>query len=79
MQFSEDRRTVGRNWGHGPVRIETVQGDLRLPEGKWSCHALAPDGSVKQEVMVFHRDGQSFLQMSPKYETMWYLLERQEQ
>lgn len=76
MQFSEDRQTVGRNWGDAPVRIEPVEGKLRLPEGRWICHALAADGSPKQEIRL-SRDGKGeILEMSEQYGTMWYLLER---
>lgn len=77
MQFSADRRTVGRNWGGAPVQIETVKGTVVLPEGKWICHALTPDGKPKQEVRVTYQNGQATLAMSPEYATMWYLLERQ--
>lgn len=79
MQFSADRRTVGRNWGRAPVQIETVKGTVVLPEGKWTCHALAPDGKPKQEVRVTDQNEQATLAMSPEYGTMWYLLERQPQ
>jgi len=73
MQFSSDRRTVGRNWGKAPVQIETVEGRLVLPEGKWTCHALAPDGTTKRRVPT----DRNILKLSAEYETMWYLLERQ--
>ena len=75
MQFSADRRTVGRNWGRAPVQIETVDGQVVLPEGEWIGHALAPDGSMSQRVPI---DG-TVLKLSPQYKTMWYLLERQGQ
>jgi hypothetical protein len=77
MKFSSDRRTVGRNWGQAPVRIEAVQGSMALPEGKWTCHALAPDGSPRQNVPVTYENGRGVLTLSPEYGTMWYLLERQ--
>ncbi|MBN2130811.1 MAG: hypothetical protein JW741_15015, partial [Sedimentisphaerales bacterium] len=76
MQFSADRRTVGRNWGEAPVRIETVRGKVTLPEGRWTCHALAPDGSPKQQVPLAQEKGRPVLPLSGEYETMWYLLER---
>ncbi len=75
MQFSPDRRTVGRNWGQAPVRIEAVRGSLVVPDGKWTCHALAPDGSRKQRVPISYKNGQGTLALSPEYGTMWYLLE----
>jgi hypothetical protein len=75
MQFSPDRRTVGRNWGQAPVRIEAVRGSVVVPEGKWTCHALAPDGSPKQAVPISYENGRGTLALSPEYGTMWYLLQ----
>jgi hypothetical protein len=77
MQFTSDRRTVGRNWGKPPVRIEAVRGSVVLPEGRWTCHALGPDGSPKQEVPIAYENGRATLTLLPDYATMWYLLERQ--
>ncbi len=76
MQFSVDRRTVGRNWGTAPVQIEAVRGSMVLPQGQWTCHALAPDGSPKMLVPVTYADGRGTLTLSPEYGTMWYLLEQ---
>jgi hypothetical protein len=75
MQFSPDRRTVGRNWGHAPVQIEAVWGSLVVPDGQWICHALAPDGSPKQQVPISYENGRGTLTLSPEYGTMWYLLQ----
>jgi hypothetical protein len=75
MQFSPDRRTVGRNWGRAPVQIEAVRGSLVVPDGKWVCHALAPDGSPKQQVPISYENGRGTVALSPEYGTMWYLLE----
>ena len=76
MQFSDDRRTVGRNWGQAPARIEPVEGRLALPAGRWKCQALAVDGSPKQQVPIAYEGNKGILNLSPTYETMWYLLER---
>jgi hypothetical protein len=75
MKFSEDRRTVGRNWGSPPVQIEAVEGTLSL-NGRWTCQALGPDGMPKPGMLVFQEGGQSFITLSPQCETMWYLLTR---
>ena len=75
MKFSQDRRTVGTNWGGPPVQIEAVQGTLRLA-GRWSCQALGPDGLPKHDVLVHYEDKESLLKLSPEYGTMWYLLNR---
>ena len=75
MQFSDDRRTVGRNWGKPPVRIEAVTGRVTLPPGTWKCRALAPDGTPAAEVeLAKGAKGRQVLEMSPRYKTMWYLL-----
>jgi len=76
MKFSEDRQTVGRNWGGPPVQIETVEGTLVLPKGQWTCKALGPDGLIKHKVAVSYQNGRGVLQMAPKYQTMWYILTR---
>jgi hypothetical protein len=72
MIFSDDRRTVGRNWGKAPVRIEAITGRVTLPTGQWKCEALAPDGMPKHEVPVSN----GAVKLSPEYGTMWYLLTR---
>jgi hypothetical protein len=79
MEFSEDRRTVGLQWGKAPVQIEAVEGTLDLskffqgPYNKdavWTCCALNPDGTKKAEVPI--KD--NILELSAKYGTMWYVL-----
>jgi len=75
MKFSTDRRTVGRNWGRGPVLIEAVEGTLRLPRGAWKCAALAPDGTPQGDVLVkVEGTGDAILALSPRHKTMWYLV-----
>jgi hypothetical protein len=76
MQFPPDRRTVGRNWGQAPVQIETVRGQVVVPDGNWTCHALAPDGSPKRQVPIASENGRGTLTLSPEYGTMWYLLQQ---
>ncbi|MCP4262194.1 MAG: hypothetical protein GY774_32530 [Planctomycetes bacterium] len=74
MEFSKDRRTVGRQWGHGPVQIETVKGTVEIARGNWTARALGPDGLAKADVPIQSEGERNFIQMSPKYKTMWYLL-----
>ena len=76
MEFSEDRRTVGRNWGGPPVRIQTARAAVTLRQGRWTCQAIGPDGLPKHQVDISYQDGQGVLQLEPKYGTMWYLLTR---
>ena len=77
MGFSSDRRTVGRAWGTPPVEIEPVAGEITLP-GRWTCHALNPDGTHGLQVRLSGDSSISTLTLSSEYKTMWYLLERGE-
>ena len=78
MKFSKDRRTVGRNWGRGPVRIEPASDvDLLLPPGQWRCQALGPDGRPTAEVKLTLTWPRPTLRLDPKHKTMWYLLTRE--
>ncbi|MGB2865376.1 MAG: hypothetical protein WBC05_18750 [Sedimentisphaerales bacterium] len=76
MIFSDDRQTVGRNWGESPVQIEAVEAVLNLPDGNWKCQALGPDGMPSGNVPASDKYGKGILRLSPQYETMWYLLTR---
>ncbi len=79
MKFSTDRRTVGRNWGRAPVRIQpSYEEPFGLP-GKWprgfKCLALKPDGTAAETVPIAGR-GDEWIDLLPKHKTMWYLLKR---
>jgi len=76
MKFSQDRRTVGRNWGTAPVMIETVSGAINLPEGNWTCQALGSDMMPTHQVELQHQPEGLTLNMSGQHKTMWYLLTR---
>jgi len=76
MIFSDDRRTVGRNWGQPSVQIEAVEAVMVLPEGQWKCQALGPDGMPSGDVPATDRSGKGLLRLSTQYKTMWYLLTR---
>jgi len=80
MQFSKDRRTVGRNWGIAPVRIEALAREtVSLPHQgtrKLRCYALAPDGSRGVELDIYDK-GDRRVTLDPKYKTMWYLVVRE--
>jgi len=77
MKFSKDRRTVGSEWGHGPVQIETVKGAIEIPGGNWRCQALGPDGLAKTDVPVRSENDSNYIDLSPQYGTMWYLLRKE--
>lgn len=77
MRFSADRRTVGTNWGTAPVRIEAVNGLLRLPPGRWRAQRLAPDGTGVGHVPTAYAQGYGQLLLSPAFGTLWYHLARE--
>ncbi len=74
MIFSPDRTTVGTNWGYSPVLIEPVRGKIRIPFMGLKCYALNPDGTIKMTVPTSIENGQTIIEMSPAYQTMWYLV-----
>ncbi|MBN1124884.1 MAG: carbohydrate binding domain-containing protein [Sedimentisphaerales bacterium] len=74
MGFSQDRRTIGTRWGTPPARIEAPAGTVEVPPAQWTCHALKPDGTLGTVVPVNNSNNKSIVSISPKYQTMWYLL-----
>jgi len=76
MVFSEDRSTVGRRWGHAPVRIEPVTGRVALPAGRWMAQSLTPAGLPRGQARVEQGDHAPFLKLASEHKTMWYLITR---
>ena len=76
MGFENNRQTVRRNWGQAPVQVETVDGELRLPEGKWTAYAVGPDGARRGKAEVKMRNGVSYLTLDGRHATMWYVVEK---
>lgn len=74
MVFSKDRRTVGRQWGHAPVRIEPVTGKLVLPAGQWLAQPLTAEGLPRGHAKIDLSRGNPFLELSAEHKTMWYLI-----
>lgn len=74
MIFTPDRTSVGDDWGYAPVLIEPVSGAIRFPFKGIKCYALAPDGTIKCTVPTGAEGSQTVIEMSPVYETMWYLV-----
>jgi hypothetical protein len=78
MKFTADHKSVGRDWGTGPVLIQPVKGTAILPGGNWTCQAIGPDGAATSGVLVEkNNDGKPTVQFGPQYKTMWYLLTRE--
>ncbi len=76
MIFSEDRTTVGRNWGRGPVRIQPAAGSVKLPAGQWRAWALGPDGRPTSAAVVRTTDAGSRLMLDPSHGTLWYVIKQ---
>jgi hypothetical protein len=76
MGFSPDRRTVGREWGHAPVRIEPVDGTVALPPGAWRAWALGPDGTLRAETAIGAVNDTLVLRIGGPAASMWYLVQR---
>jgi hypothetical protein len=74
MVFSADRSTVGTNWGYAPVLIEPVTAKIKIPYKGLNCFALSPDGTIKTIVPTYVVSGQTVIELSPTYQTMWYLV-----
>ena len=74
MIFSSDRTTVGTNWGYAPVLIEPVTAKIKIPFKGIKCYALLPDGTIKTTVPTYVENGQTVIELSPTYQTMWYLV-----
>ena len=68
---------MGLRGGGAPVRIEAVEARFEL-EFEFECKALGPDGVGRYDVPVKEHEGNSVIELSGKYETMWYLLTRKD-
>jgi hypothetical protein len=78
MKFTADHKSVGRDWGKGPVLVQPVKGAAILPGGNWTCQAIGPDGAATAAVAVEkNNDGKPTAQFGPQYKTVWYLLTRE--
>ena len=79
MKFTPDRRTVGRNWGGPPVRIEPVDHALTLPGTpgeRLRLQPLGPDGKPKGQAMDISLGADGTIKLPAAAGTMWYLLTR---
>ncbi len=80
MEFVKERRTLGRNWGETPVRIEAVTATVNLEAvgiTGGTCLALGPDGRPTATVpLTRDAEGDLTLRLSPEHRTMWYLISR---
>jgi len=74
MGWDEERRTVGRAWGHGPVICEGVSVSVVLA-GRSGLSAWALDGMGRRGERVSAEDGR--FSVDARYRTIWYELAAQ--
>jgi hypothetical protein len=74
MQFLPDRRTVGRNWGRPPVRIETVAGVLIGAPSEGVLVPLDATGRRAGGGVSGAASRTGVAELTPAAGTMWYLL-----
>lgn len=71
---SEDKTSVGKNWGKAPVLVEGPAAKITLPgTGKLKAWALDETGQRRAEVPVNGNE----IAIGPEHKTLWYEVERQ--
>ncbi|MFP3903443.1 MAG: hypothetical protein ACLFWB_04285, partial [Armatimonadota bacterium] len=70
MGWSEDRKTVGKNWGHGPPIAEGVSIELAF-KGRSAAEIWVLDGSG-QRAQRLDVSPDSVVQCGPQNRTLWY-------
>lgn len=79
MIFSADRRTVGRNWGGPPVRIESLDHTFAIPgrPGEtFTLQPLGPDGKPAGAARKITLDSKREVLAPASDATMWWVLTR---
>lgn len=77
MEWDEERKTVGRNWGSPPVVALGLAADLVLPGNlRPRITALGPDGTPGATVPVTGGPGAWRATLDPSFKTLWYAIER---
>lgn len=78
MGWNADRTSVGQNWGNGPTQVTSFEVTVKLPaSGTLKCFALDGQGQRTTEVPVLRVGNQVQINLGPKYQTLWYEIERQ--
>ncbi len=69
MGWDEERKTVGRNWGTGPVIAEGIDVTVSFPgRTDLKAYSLKPDGT--RDKLIAPTD-ETFV-LGPEYHTVWY-------
>jgi hypothetical protein len=76
-KWDEKFTTVGGDWGKAPTRAEGIPAKLIFRDmGKFSVHALDPEGNEVTEVMVSKKGGDQVINIGAQYKTLWYIITR---
>jgi hypothetical protein len=76
MIWNDERTSVGDQWGDEPTIAEGIGASICLP-GTVTVRVLTASGMVSQPVPVQSRDGKSYFEIGPQYQTLWYLVTQQ--
>jgi hypothetical protein len=73
-ELGDERITLRNRWGREPVLCEGVPASIVLPvaSGRVECYALDESGNRSTPAPTDSADGQTRLQLDPKYQTLWY-------
>ena len=79
LDMGEGKVTCTNQWGKGPALCEGIPAQLTIPADFGPCKvfALDQDGNRKQEVKLDKQNGQTVLTIDPKYQTIWYELDKE--
>ena len=68
------KSTVGRDWGHGPTRVEGIDATITLPAkaADVTVWALDERGQRNGEVKVEDTAGHASFRIAPEHQTIWY-------
>ncbi|MBC7289596.1 MAG: hypothetical protein H5T86_16465 [Armatimonadetes bacterium] len=75
-ELGQNRVTLRRNWGKGPVEVEGVAAQIELPvsPSRIQAFALDPLGKPARPVQVSKSERGCTIDLSPDYQTLWYLV-----
>ncbi|GAB6166386.1 hypothetical protein JCM19992_23860 [Thermostilla marina] len=75
--LGNDRITLRRNWGEGPVLCEGVPVEITLPAAgeRVAVYPLDENGKRREPIAIRSENGTAVILAGPKYKTLWYEIE----
>ncbi len=72
--LGDQRVTVGREWGEGPMECEGISArvSLPVPAARVQAFALDGDGRRVRPLSISEQDGAAVIEIGPQYRTLWY-------